>query len=334
MNIKMSVNRGFYTTKKEIIVRGQLDKYDSLTCFGIGFLLCQVVGALVLLVTSDIGSAAALQLTLVAFSLMYAKRNGIGFEELKIKKVKLLNVIFSAILGFSMLFVTLPLVNAWVTMFENWGIGTGGASFSYGTTLFENIIVVVVVGLLPAFGEELLFRGAIANGFANSYGQVKAIVFSALLFTLMHANLTQFLHPLIIGCVMAFVMFKTGSIIPAMIIHAVNNTTSVVIDITMGEEFSVFYEEYMWLFFVVGGVVSVATIIGFIVYNKNKLTTKKDVDAEESVNVGSDIELTYNQQQLAQACIMQERKRKSIAWGSFAAAGVLCVASLLLVMFA
>ena len=58
---------------------------------------------------------------------------------------------------------------------------------------------------------------------------VWAIVISALFFAVIHANPWQALNAFLIGLLMGYVYYKTGSLILTMIIHFVNNGTAVVL---------------------------------------------------------------------------------------------------------
>ena len=57
---------------------------------------------------------------------------------------------------------------------------------------------------------------------------VWAIVVSAVFFAVIHGNPWQALNAFLLGMVMGYVYFKTGSLILTMIIHFVNNGTAVI----------------------------------------------------------------------------------------------------------
>ena len=91
--------------------------------------------------------------------------------------------------------------------------------------LFVNIFVLA---LLPAIGEELIYRGIILNGLRR-FGAFKAILFSSLIFAFAHGSLMQFFYQLILGLVLGYVLVKTGSVIASMVVHFLNNLIVVVI---------------------------------------------------------------------------------------------------------
>ncbi len=79
----------------------------------------------------------------------------------------------------------------------------------------------------PIF-EEWLCRGMVLRGLLTKMKPGWAIVISALFFALIHMNPWQALNAFIIGVVMGYIYYKTGSLWLTMLIHFVNNGTSVV----------------------------------------------------------------------------------------------------------
>ena len=69
----------------------------------------------------------------------------------------------------------------------------------------------------------MLFRGVILIGLLAHQTRKRAIFWSALLFALFHLNPWQFPGALILGVVFARWVIQTGSLIPAIAGHALNN---------------------------------------------------------------------------------------------------------------
>jgi hypothetical protein len=76
--------------------------------------------------------------------------------------------------------------------------------------------------VIPAFSEELLFRSVILSNL-KPYGKGTAIIFSALLFGLMHMNAAQLLYATAAGLVLGAVYVSTGSLWLCILIHFANN---------------------------------------------------------------------------------------------------------------
>jgi membrane protease YdiL (CAAX protease family) len=90
------------------------------------------------------------------------------------------------------------------------------------------IVSIIMVGIIPGFAEEMLFRGVLLNGLEKNYSNKKAILISALLFGIVHLNPWQFVTAFIIGIVSAWIYIKTKSIVLCIYMHLFNNITSIV----------------------------------------------------------------------------------------------------------
>jgi len=91
-----------------------------------------------------------------------------------------------------------------------------------GLTIPQYFLAIVVLCILPAVIEELLFRGLILKGLMPM-GKVVAIIASAVLFSLFHGTPDQTIHQLILGLVCAIVVIKTGNLVYGMVLHFLNN---------------------------------------------------------------------------------------------------------------
>lgn len=96
------------------------------------------------------------------------------------------------------------------------------------------VITFIVVAILPAICEEFLFRGFILGAFRYN-GDIRrktyiwAIISSGLLFGLMHIYFIKIIPTAILGIAFGYIVIKTGSILPAIILHLVNNGLAVII---------------------------------------------------------------------------------------------------------
>ncbi len=83
-------------------------------------------------------------------------------------------------------------------------------------------VVLLGVAITPAVCEELFFRGVVLSGLMR-LGAWPAVLLSALLFGLAHASIYRMLPTLALGIVLAWLAWQTGSILPSMTVHAMNN---------------------------------------------------------------------------------------------------------------
>ncbi len=101
-----------------------------------------------------------------------------------------------------------------------------------GYHAYHFVLDTIKIAIIPAFCEELLFRGLILDRL-HRFGRAKAIFISALLFALMHQNIGQIIYTFILGLVLGYIVVESGSIWGAIVIHFVNNFTQVVMNAVM-----------------------------------------------------------------------------------------------------
>ncbi len=87
--------------------------------------------------------------------------------------------------------------------------------------------LVLVVGLIGPFCEELVFRGILYHGYRMTNRVIGAMLLTGLLFGLFHLNLNQFGYAMLLGIVSAALLEGTGSIFPSLILHGTINTYNV-----------------------------------------------------------------------------------------------------------
>lgn len=109
---------------------------------------------------------------------------------------------------------------------------------------------MVLASILAPFFEEVIFRGFVFNAFRNMFsegrifqliGQHKrvadyaAITVSALLFAAAHMDASAFLHLFVIGCVLAEVYRRSGTLVAPMMLHAMNNMVATILIMMSGK---------------------------------------------------------------------------------------------------
>ena len=88
------------------------------------------------------------------------------------------------------------------------------------SVLAANTVVMVLV---PAFGEELFFRGVLQKLFYRNFGAPTAVVISALCFSFAHQQPLSMLPIFFMGLTFGFVRIWTGSLWAPIMLHALNN---------------------------------------------------------------------------------------------------------------
>ena len=88
-----------------------------------------------------------------------------------------------------------------------------------------------IIGLLAPLSEEIVLRGAILKALLQSerLSVWAAVALSALFFALVHMNPAQMPHAFLIGLLLGWMYYRTGSILPGVAYHWANNSVAYVI---------------------------------------------------------------------------------------------------------
>lgn len=89
--------------------------------------------------------------------------------------------------------------------------------------LGEYLLALACAALLPAFSEELMFRGLLLPWLRRRMGDGLACLLSALLFALLHLSVLGFASLLVIGLVLARLMTRFGSLWLPILFHGLYN---------------------------------------------------------------------------------------------------------------
>jgi len=91
------------------------------------------------------------------------------------------------------------------------------------------VINIVALALVPAICEELFFRGALQGVLIKRYGNIHISIWVvAFLFSLFHSSFYGFIPRFLLGALFGYMTIWSGSLIPAMVAHFINNAVSVV----------------------------------------------------------------------------------------------------------
>lgn len=85
------------------------------------------------------------------------------------------------------------------------------------------------IGLLAPLVEEMVFRGAILRSLLRQQPVWVAVAISSLLFAVAHLNPAQMPHAFVVGLLLGWMYWRTGSILPGLAYHWTNNTVAYVL---------------------------------------------------------------------------------------------------------
>lgn len=90
----------------------------------------------------------------------------------------------------------------------------------------EFLMIVIVIAVTPAICEEFLFRGLVLKNFEKIISPGKAIFFTGLLFALFHFHPFNLIPLVILGIYLSLIVYHSGSIYTAIVVHFINNFIS------------------------------------------------------------------------------------------------------------
>ncbi|SFD03881.1 CPBP family glutamic-type intramembrane protease [Butyrivibrio sp. YAB3001] len=120
----------------------------------------------------------------------------------------------------------------------------------------ESVLTMIMVAVLAPIFEELVFRKLIIDR-ARRYGELTAIIFSALAFGLFHCNIYQFFYAFAIGLILGYIYVRSGNIYLTIIMHMIVNASSSVLYPLAPE----IYKYFSYTMYVLGVISIIYTLI-------------------------------------------------------------------------
>ncbi len=104
------------------------------------------------------------------------------------------------------------------------------------SNIFEFILVVLVVAIVPAVTEETMFRGFVQRSFELKLRPYLAIFITAIFFSGYHFNPYGFIPLFILGAYFGFAAYKSRTLVVPIVLHFLNNFSAVSIYHIFGDD--------------------------------------------------------------------------------------------------
>lgn len=176
------------------------------------------------------GSIAKLVISIVLFAAaclvpVVAMENMLGLRPKLFKKVEGKAAFAAA--GYSyLLIIAAGILNRFVlAVLKSIGLEFAQPALDIPASSVGFVLYFIYICILPAFLEEVLVRGYMLNAL-KGFGTTFAVVVSSLLFALMHSSLDNLLLYFICGVLLAQLYLAFDSLLPAMLLHFINNSIS------------------------------------------------------------------------------------------------------------
>ena len=224
-------NRNFsFLEKRSNIKKGTMPSVsDGVILYALGLVLLIYVGSYIQLKLKMTGIVLT-QVMIISLPLLFAYYIKSDFKKvfsLKLPKIK--HLFGAACLWFGTYLLAMVITNIIMYYFpQNQEIveGLNNALFIKNNLLLN----LLIVAAMPAVCEEIFFRGFILTSFKNNKKSYRgAIIFSGILFGLMHMDFIRVVPTSILGIAFAYAVCKTNSIAVSMFMHFLNNGFAVVV---------------------------------------------------------------------------------------------------------
>ena len=152
----------------------------------------------------------------------------------------------------------------------------------------RNVFGIISITIMAPLVEELLFRGAI-QGYMLRKGMkpLNAILIASAIFGIVHMNPIQIPFAFAIGLIFGWLYYRTGSVVPGIIGHFINNSIACLQMATLTEEeFNTKTIEWLgagptYALF----ALSLVVMIGMFLYLKKRLPQAPTYKEEEIVEI-------------------------------------------------
>lgn len=225
------------------------------------FLGIQIIAAIPLAFTgmNDIGMAMTLIASYIGTIYIGSRwvgmpdfsDRGIGFDIVSIIGAILLMMAAKFAIGIPMEFIPgyESMLDGYIDTFGNLGV-----------------LTMLIAATIGPVAEEVIFRGMIQKGLMRNYTSIFAIVFSSVIFGVIHMIPIQVVSAMIMGLVLAWIYYKTKSLWIPIIVHVINNSIAFLFIDDMDDISSSMFRNQMGSDLGALGVLLVSIVLGYFIY--------------------------------------------------------------------
>jgi len=177
----------------------------------------KLIASLVLILINAVGTIFILRHFLRAYK--------VNWEKLGLKKFNFLPTLGYILLGFILLSI-LVTGTYWLVqlIFPHFNVNQPQINeFTKAITPIDQKISLLSLVVIPAFIEEIVFRGFVFPAFSVRFGIYWGAIITSILFGLAHFQLNVIIYTLILSLILCMMYYRLRSIWPGIIFHMLNN---------------------------------------------------------------------------------------------------------------
>ncbi len=197
------------------------------------FVFTMVIGMIIILASGGSSASYLSEGFLIIIPLIYARQRKIPLLHFFRVRPVSKRVIFSTVV---ILFGAMVLLDAFDRiLIQVWNLEEMVAEFDQAVskeigdkTGLDFFIIFCALVILASICEEFVFRGFFQGSLEHYLIIPRAIMIPAFWFSFLHMIPWNFFHFFLIGGLMGWMVYRTNSVIPAVIMHALNNLLSLI----------------------------------------------------------------------------------------------------------
>lgn len=237
----------------------------------------------------------AMSVSFLLIYFIYNKNHKVqNFTTLNLKtKPNVIVLVSSIVLAVACVFLFEPLTSLILDGLTHIGFHVEGDLTYVMDTWWRVILGVIAYAVLPAFAEEMLFRGIVQKAYAGRCTAFCTIFMSTASFVIMHGSLQQFIYQIVLGVILSALAYYTGSVLYSIIFHFTNNLTVVIMSLVgvpkyMGDN-GFFYLGTAWgillpIVFAVIGVGLIVLLVWYLrIHYRDKVKQNITVDGDNII---------------------------------------------------
>lgn len=214
--------------KRSEMTKGQMPGIgDVILLCGVSMLLLLYAGSLVQLKFGLYGVAMT-QGIIIAVPLVYAWYIKSDFKTLFSMKAPKISQLFGSLCiwigGYSFVLI----ISVFLSLFMKESAQNINDTFAELLS-HPTWMLILIMALLPAICEEILFRGFLYGTFKGKMKRIEAVILVSCLFGIYHMSLIKFFTTTLLGIMFVYCVSETDSIFCSMLMHFCNNALSVLV---------------------------------------------------------------------------------------------------------
>ncbi len=157
------------------------------------------------------------------------------------RKIKFEKFIINTLVGSVLLFASLPLVQYLYFLNKKLPLPEWARTIDQSVNeMIKNLLVteapwelvfnIFVIAVIPAIGEEMIFRGVIQKRFEKWFGNAHLAIWgAAAVFSAFHMQLEGFIPRMVLGAVLGYLFYWSKTLWVPILIHFVNNAIQILV---------------------------------------------------------------------------------------------------------